>query len=290
MSRDGQYPSIKESKSRYWAGGPVTRFACDLKPMLKVLSGPERIKLLLKIDEPASFTNLTIYYILDDNDPFKTRVNHGTKENILNILPHFESKFGSTSQEVTFPEFWETTAMFLCAMKSVTDRSFAAMLNEGRTNSNDEKAEISIWWELLKNTFGFSDFTRHALAYAFIDKMIPEEDSNFVKSYLRMSDELMERLNKMLASNSVLLIPSYPETAPKHGTTIPKVSNIGYFSILNLLSLPATQIPTGLAEDGLPLGVQIATAHLNDHLSLNMAVEVETLFGGWIPPSPIITS
>ena len=288
VSHDGKYPPFNEAKMRYWAGGPVTRFACDLKPMLKALSGPERIKMLPKIDEPASFSNLTIYYLLDDNDPFKTRVNNGTKENILKIVSHFETKFGCRSQEVTFPEFWKTTPMFLSAMKFASGPSFAATLNEGRQNSSDGKTEVTIWWELLKNAFGLSDFTRHALVYALIEKMVPDKNSDFVKAHLRMRDELIERINKMLASNSVLLMPSYPETAPKHGTTIPKISNVGYFSILNLLSLPATQIPTGMAQDGLPLGVQIATAHLNDHLSLNMAVEVEKMFGGWVPPSPFI--
>ena len=284
VSPDGKYPPFNDAKMRYWAGGPVTRFACDLKPMLKALAG-ERIKLLPKIDEPSNFSNVTIYYLLDDEDPIKTRVISATKENILKIVSHFEAKFGCKSQEVKFPEFSKTTPMFLSAMKAAGGPSFAATLNDGRGN---QKSEINIYWELIKNCFGFSDFTRHALVYALMDKNVPDKDSNFCKTYLKMRDELIEKVNKLLGKNNVLLMPSYPDTAPKHGTTIPKVSNVGYFSILNLLSLPATQIPTGMAEDGLPLGVQIATGHLSDHISLNMAVEIEKMFGGWVPPSPFL--
>ena len=285
VSPDGKYPPFNDAKMRYWAGGPVTRFSCDLKPMLKALAGPERIKMLPKIDEPANFSNVTIYYFLDDEDPIKTRVINATKENILKIVSHFETKFGCKSEQVKFPEFSKTTPMFLSAMKAAAGPSFAATLNEGRGNL---KNEINIWWELFKNAFGFSDFTRHALVYALIEKSIPDKESDFCKSYLKMRDDLIERVNKILGTNGVLLMPSYPDTAPKHGTTIPKISNVGYFSILNLLSLPATQVPTGMAEDGLPLGVQIASRHLNDHLTLNMAVEVEKMFGGWVPPSPFL--
>lgn len=285
VSPDGKYPPFNEKKLRYWAGGPITRFACDLKPMLKAMAGPERMKLLPKIDEPAKFTGLKIYYLLDDDDPLKTRVIDATKNNILKIVSHFETKFGCTSEQLQFPEFSKTTPMFLSAMRAAGGPSFAATLNEGRGN---QKAEINVWLELFKNLIGFSDFTRHSLVYALIEKSVPDKNSDFCKTFLKMRDDLIEKINKLLGSNGVLIMPSYPDTAPKHGTTIPKISNIGYFSILNLLSLPATQMPTGMAEDGLPLGVQIASAHLNDHITLNMAIEVEKMFGGWVPPSPFL--
>ena len=43
----------------------------------------------------------------------------------------------------------------------------------------------------------------------------------------------------------------------------------------NLLGLPATEIPLGLNQRGLPLGVQAAAARGHDHLSVAVAVELE---------------
>jgi fatty acid amide hydrolase 2 len=54
----------------------------------------------------------------------------------------------------------------------------------------------------------------------------------------------------------------------------------------NLLGLPATEIPLGLNQRGLPLGVQAAAARGHDHLSVAVAVELERAFGGWVPPRP----
>ena len=52
----------------------------------------------------------------------------------------------------------------------------------------------------------------------------------------------------------------------------------------NLLGLPATEVPLGLNERGLPLGVQVAAARGRDHLSIAVAIELERAFGGWVPP------
>ena len=48
--------------------------------------------------------------------------------------------------------------------------------------------------------------------------------------------------------------------------------------------MPVTQVPLGLGDDGLPLGVQVAAGDGNDHLSIAVALELEKVFGGWVPP------
>jgi fatty acid amide hydrolase 2 len=58
-----------------------------------------------------------------------------------------------------------------------------------------------------------------------------------------------------------------------------------YTGILNVLELPATQVPLGLNAEGLPLGVQVAAIHGNDHVSIAVALELERVFGGWVPPA-----
>ena len=50
------------------------------------------------------------------------------------------------------------------------------------------------------------------------------------------------------------------------------------------MELPSTQVPLGLSDDGLPVGVQVVSVHGNDHLTIAAALELERAFGGWVPP------
>jgi fatty acid amide hydrolase 2 len=53
----------------------------------------------------------------------------------------------------------------------------------------------------------------------------------------------------------------------------------------NLLGMPVTQVPLGLNKRGLPLGVQVAATHANDHLTIAAALELERALGGWVDPA-----
>jgi fatty acid amide hydrolase 2 len=57
-------------------------------------------------------------------------------------------------------------------------------------------------------------------------------------------------------------------------------------AVFNLAGLPVTEVPLGLADNGLPLGVQVAAGPDRDHVSIAVALELERVFGGWVPPSP----
>ncbi len=48
--------------------------------------------------------------------------------------------------------------------------------------------------------------------------------------------------------------------------------------------MPATQVPLGLGRKRLPVGVQVAAARGNDHVSIAVAMELERALGGWVPP------
>jgi fatty acid amide hydrolase 2 len=63
-----------------------------------------------------------------------------------------------------------------------------------------------------------------------------------------------------------------------------------YTAIMNVMELPSTQVPLGLNAQGIPLGVQVAAVHGNDHLSIAVALALEADFGGWVPPAPTWTA
>ena len=54
--------------------------------------------------------------------------------------------------------------------------------------------------------------------------------------------------------------------------------------MFNLAGVPVAQIPLGLNERGLPLGVQAAAGPGRDHAAVAVALELERALGGWVPP------
>ena len=48
---------------------------------------------------------------------------------------------------------------------------------------------------------------------------------------------------------------------------------------------PVRRSRSGLGRKGLPVGVQVAAARGNDHVSIAVAIELERSLGGWVPPA-----
>jgi amidase len=55
-------------------------------------------------------------------------------------------------------------------------------------------------------------------------------------------------------------------------------------SLATLTGLPATAMPIGLSEEGLPVGMQIIGPYLEDRTTIAFAEAVEGVFGGFVPP------
>jgi len=55
-------------------------------------------------------------------------------------------------------------------------------------------------------------------------------------------------------------------------------------AIATLNGLPATTMPNGRSESGLPIGVQIVGGYLEDRSTIAFAGLIEREFGGFTPP------
>jgi fatty acid amide hydrolase 2 len=85
--------------------------------------------------------------------------------------------------------------------------------------------------------------------------------------------------------DGVLLHPTHPRVAPRHGQTVGKPWVLTTTAVFNLAAVPVAQIPLGLNARGLPLGVQAAAGVDRDHVAVAVALELERAFGGWVPPT-----
>jgi amidase len=68
------------------------------------------------------------------------------------------------------------------------------------------------------------------------------------------------------------------------GESHPYDDQIVWAGIANLTGLPATAVPVGLSENGLPIGVQILGPYLEDRTTIALAALIEREFGGFVPP------
>lgn len=188
---------------------------------------------------------------------------------------------GCECKPVSFPEFWKCTPIYFSCLKAAEEKTMSQVI------AGDEGAkDLNLYKEFLREIFtGKTDFTKHVLFYAILETIFPKPNTAISNAMLQLRDDLIAEFDRLLGDNGIFILPSYPEAAPKHGTTFLKVSNINYFTMLNILGLPTTHCPIGLDEKtGCPLGIQIAANPFNDHLTIEVAQDVEKLFGGWAPP------
>jgi fatty acid amide hydrolase 2 len=101
-----------------------------------------------------------------------------------------------------------------------------------------------------------------------------------IDSAQRASDSLVAAIG-----DGVLLYPPFPRLAPKHRHTLGQPWLATNTAIFNMYGLPATQVPLGLTDGGLPMGVQVVARAGADHVGIAVALELERAFGGWVDPA-----
>ena len=95
----------------------------------------------------------------------------------------------------------------------------------------------------------------------------------------------------------IVLCPPMPSLAFPHdhspqgrrqldidGSKIPYNDQMAWAGIATLNGLPATTMPNGRSESGLPIGVQIIGGYLEDRTTIAFAGLIERELGGFIPP------
>jgi amidase len=91
-------------------------------------------------------------------------------------------------------------------------------------------------------------------------------------------EEIAGRIDKLLANNAVLLLPSVPDVAPllncpHDQTTAFRERAMGMLCISGIGRLPQVSLPLANVN-GLPLGLSIAAARGNDEMLLALAKKI----------------
>ena len=126
-------------------------------------------------------------------------------------------------------------------------QSFSVLLGNGRRTRGAV--------ELAKWAVRRSPHTLPAIGLAMLERIndwAPARAAASSRWAAACARELLDALG-----DGVMLYPSYVSPAPRHYKPLWPPFNFVYTAIINVMQLPATQVPLGLGSEGLPLGVQI---------------------------------
>ncbi|CAG2116816.1 unnamed protein product [Medioppia subpectinata] len=275
---EGTFPVMGPDMSHLQSLGPMTRYASDLLPMLKVMVGPN-VRKLKHEDNGVDLSKVKIYYMEENGNPLDTNVSPDIKRGIQRVLSHMRQKYGTYTRKVHFDGFRDAFLIWVYFIKQTK-------ISIPEKAANSSRLDVII--DLIKYFLNLSVYTLNLLVINAVLALLPSVDSEFGKKYIRLGREMKQEFKTLLGSDGVFIFPTHPEPAIKHMSTILKLSNVSYTTVFNVLGVPVTTCPLGLNKDGLPIGIQIASNPFNDRLTIAVAQELEKAFGGWVSPSKIV--
>ncbi|MFZ9016382.1 MAG: amidase [Ilumatobacteraceae bacterium] len=257
--------------------GPMSRSVRDLGPMLDVLVGPNRWDTpAWRIDlPPARGTELADLRIAawldDDHCPVDASTRRLLSETVMAIEDtgarvDTEARPGFTLEKA------DTVFRHLL---------FAALAGEYGYDEIERLAELEPATPI--------DRARRAAAMRHREWLAHNER--------RL--QIRERWRQFFESYDVILMPVQPRGAiphdqsqPQWGRTVeidgverPYLDLFGWTGPAGAGMLPATVVPIGLGDDGLPIGIQIVGPYLHDHTTIQAALQVTRLRGGCPRPA-----
>jgi len=277
----GTFPEIKDGLEEIFSFGPITRFVDDIVPSLRVMAG-ENYKMFCDIEKPVDLKKLRVFYMDECDNNMSTQAEEYVRESIREAAYHFQRKFKVPVERAQFKYFKNISLWYTVLFSNNQEVSSLITENTGKINP---------FLELCKSVVGQSDYSASALtvaaAQATTQVTCNRNSSPHVYNKAQESLKLARKeFNALLGDDGVFIYITLPRTALTHNASVFDFTNVCYPMAMNYLNAPTTQVPVGLHE-GLPYGIQVAATAFNDRLTIAVAKELESLFGGWIKPCDV---
>ncbi len=276
----GLWPPTSGESGRMLGTGPLARRSEDLMPLLRLIAGSDgedRVATDVELGDPAGvpLNGLEVATIDDESARSIDDALRDAREQAVGAL----RAAGATVRRVRLGRLRRAMPSFLAALEAGSGDDAAHATLRLLADAGEPKPRMR---DLLRRGGTHTLPTRIALATELLRS---DGDSKPSARLLASARELVAELTDAVG-DGVLLHPAHPRPAPKHGRTLGRLWLLTSTAVFNLAGLPVTEVPLGLSESGLPLGVQIAAGPGRDHVSIAVAHELERVFGGWVPPSP----
>jgi fatty acid amide hydrolase 2 len=266
-----------DKRSPYLAAGPIARHATDLAPLLRIMAGPDGVDPNardLAVGDPATVSWRGRRVLVLD----RPRIRFAAEaDDVMSVAVRVAAdrlrELGADVHAVPRDLFIDAVDLWGAALRAGSAKSLAETIALVRWR------DIGSAW--LHSVGGRPTVTLPLLLFALGDR-IGRHRLRDLDSLMRRLDALRTRLHDDLG-NGVLLMPPHPRVAPLHNRPMLRPFDFAYTAIFNALRMPATVVPVARDADGLPVGVQIAAADGNDHVSISAAIELERVTGAFAP-------
>lgn len=272
----GQFPATEtEVGAKMLTIGPITRRAEDLIPMLRVIAGPDAgdpYSRAATIGDPADVSIADTKILLSESTSY-IPVTKELRAARLRAAEALESA-GATVEVVALKSMKRALELYLAVLKIeagvsvkdllIAEGSAAMTLRAGLRRKGPHTRALRL---LL-----LSEWMTGKMPQGKLRRMAAAREA--------FAQEVIDTIG-----DAVLLHPTHPRVAPRHGKTVGKPWLLTTTAVFNLAGTPVAQIPLGLNECGLPLGVQAVAGPDRDHVAVAVTMELERAFGGWVPPA-----
>jgi amidase len=263
--------------------GPMARSAVDLSLLLNVIAGPDPLEAGkgYRLALPASRHNALKDFrlLLIDTDPLMP-----TNEDVRTAIEKLAANLGKAGVTVSrqsplLPDFAASTRLYMRLLMSFLAASF-----QPETYSDAQAAAA----QLSPDDISLSAQRLRGITLSHRDWMMADGGRVRLRAQWR---ELFKSFDAVICP--IMPTPAYPhDHSPDQetrrinidGKNYPYPDQLAWPGIATLPGLPSTAIPLGLSPEGLPVGVQIVGAWLEDRTPLKLAELIEREFGGFVPP------
>lgn len=261
--------------------GPLARSATDLDAALSVMAGPDEIdtmgyRLVLPAPKKKALKDFRVAVLLSDPT---SEIDHTVQDSLQKLADFLVKKKAKVSDKarpaIDMARVHQLFNLMLRAATShrQTDEEFANNISAVRALAASD------------DSYG---------ARALRGMTIPHRD------WLALNEErhrLRWSWHEFFKDYDLLLCPLVATPAPDHdpspvalrkvkvnGKELPFAGTLFWAGFAGLPYLPATAIPTGFSDDGLPIGIQVIAPQYGDLTSIHLAKLLEKEYQGFVPP------
>jgi fatty acid amide hydrolase 2 len=271
----GHFPMPDGELRRRLSPAPLARRAEDLMPVLRLIAGPDGEDPYTEeqpLGEPSDVDITGLPVVVSTHS--STRPLRPVLRRAIDGAARALGARGAVVREAPMKELRWALAQFLATASAEIDllTSWEGITASTRPGEEDGKRAPLV----VRGPAALLKVVESAPARTVRTRAA----RRLVDSAQRATDTLLETIG-----DGVLLYPPFPRLVPKHRHTIGQPWLATNTAIFNLYGLPTTQVPLGLTDKGLPLGVQVVAQPGADHVGIAVALQLEQAFGGWVDPA-----
>ncbi len=267
----GQFPRYEGAQARINTTGPIVRRAEDLMPLLRILAGPHPGEL----GQPSAVQLNKLRVLVVTSDGARPAVS----PEMIAAMHQAAAALGGQGARVEHRG--------IARLRNALPAYLGRLLEEGPWPfaldiEPHRRPLTSAVRESIRLATGRSEHITPVVAVNILLSPLSGLP-RVVQRQAEAARSLRDEIESMLGDDGVMLYPTATDVAPPHGKG--GVLNFRFPPIFNALETPVTQVPLGLGQEGLPLGVQVIAPRGQDHRSIAVAMALERALGGWIPPT-----